>query len=358
MDVDSKVSTRPFYVEQTNALQQYPDVKFKVLYSPTPSTLSEDLRFDRFTLKIPYCGIFLQWDILYNNEQVMMPPDFIFEEKDEFFVSLDKVSSLKKWTPTNPNALLDIVLELLQFYKNYQKQQIINVYSSTKVQFELSSVSDLKGVDLLLKKKEGEIILQLPFPAEQKILQAREKEESRLTFSITMYPDNLSKTTQATLSWTPGSIWEALLAGTKLPPWTEDTCTITYIPLLHELIGAQFEALEVRRKAIEALQDAFGPSLEHDGYNFQRVAFAIDHSNLVFVCHFSLPDYPSKQPNIILVSHSQPSKNGKPKQTTFSSYPYSPRWSPEEYAKRMRVWMIENANEFKKLCLDDIAWET
>jgi len=106
------------------------------------------------------------------------------------------------------------------------------------------------------------------------------------------------------------------------------------------------------------LQEVLGPSLEYDAYSYQRVSFAIDHNNFVFVSHFSLPEYPNKQPNIMLVSHSQPSKNGKPKQSVFGSYPYSPRWTVDEYAKRMKVWLIENATDFKKLCSDDVAWET
>lgn len=49
--------------------------------------------------------------------------------------------------------------------------------------------------------------------------------------------------------------------------------------------------------------------------------------------------FPEKQPNLILCSMMHLTKAGKAISYVFSDYPYSPRWSPEELASRIRYYL-------------------
>lgn len=80
---------------------------------------------DCFKLSIPYAGEHLVWSILFNSQCLEMGPDFIFNDQNfladpEVEVLSDLVPSLVKWNPNDTNALFNVLVELLQYYKHYQ----------------------------------------------------------------------------------------------------------------------------------------------------------------------------------------------------------------------------------------------
>jgi len=340
-----------FFKEQIRKLVAgFPGIKYQ--HSPT-FTGSEEGR-DRFQLKIPYGhNNFLTWEVIYNVSQPIMAPDFILEEGDEFAIPIEKIHSLKRWKAENPDGLLDIILEMKQVYKDYQKSLVKNL-QNTRMQFEFSTLESMKDVEFLLKKKDNtlEVICQMPFPYDPKINSlASGDQDKKLMMYIFFWPET-SKVPEVTLSWDNPSIWQYLLGGKGLPAWESETVTISYISQVNDMLLQGAEVMEHRRKFLKALEETFGPPLEYDGFGFSRIAFVVEHLNIVFILIVSCVDYPNKQPGIILSSFMSLTKTGLLKKQINSAYPYSPRWTPDEFAKRIKVWLLDKdgpMNDFKQL---------
>lgn len=79
---------------------------------------------DRFLLIITYCTTRLTWQVIMCPHDLNVPPDFIMQE--DFLTNMDvsiiesQVPSLAYWQASDPKSLLNVVLELLQLYKQYQ----------------------------------------------------------------------------------------------------------------------------------------------------------------------------------------------------------------------------------------------
>lgn len=80
---------------------------------------------DCFKLSIPYAGEHLVWEVLFDSLCPEMGPDFIFN--DSTFLmdpDIDTMAhwapSLMKWNPTDTDALLNVLTELLLYYKQHQ----------------------------------------------------------------------------------------------------------------------------------------------------------------------------------------------------------------------------------------------
>jgi len=331
-----EINTVPsFYKEQFSYLQRS---SLKVQFdTKTP---------DRALIKIGYCNKTFQWEVIFCGSQPAILPDFIFHEEEEFFTKIDCVSSLKKWNANNPGGLLSIITELIGLYKEYQKKLIKN-YPSQRMQFEFGTIAEIEGVEYLIDKEQLEFHCLVPIPLN---FQNVEKSSLKLFLVFSLTSDKIP---DRRLVFESKSIWENLLLSVKLPIWTSDMYTVTYLHAVQELVSSYYGDLSQRKKLIEAFQLLFGTPLEYDGYNFQKIAFVFDTANFTFIVHISIPmDFPSKQPSVTLSSTSQ-IKNNKPIQLIYNSYPYSPRWNTDELVKRIRDFILEALTEFKKYCNDE-----
>jgi hypothetical protein len=115
---------------------------------------------DRFTLVIPYCLETIKWDVIYNSEYAMDPPDFVFGPDDEDFVPCkcsaiapddDQISSLEKalseWDHEDSTRLLVIIQGLRDQYVAYQRRRVGQV-DDDRVKFEISTVLTRKGIEM------------------------------------------------------------------------------------------------------------------------------------------------------------------------------------------------------------------
>ena len=80
------------------------------------------------------------WNVLFDSQCPEMGPDFIFNDQT-FLMDPDIdilstwVPSLVKWNPNNTDALLNVLMELLLYYKEHQVSNnftyiflLINIY--------------------------------------------------------------------------------------------------------------------------------------------------------------------------------------------------------------------------------------
>lgn len=126
---------------------------------------------DRITLKIPYCKSTLKckcspdvlFSFFFNNhlflfftgrlllfpDQPHVPPDFLLGKGEEGRIDITTLKSLKNWDIRQPRSLLEVVSEMLNIYKDSQKQSVL-AFPSERIHFEVSVVQDRPGVEFLL----------------------------------------------------------------------------------------------------------------------------------------------------------------------------------------------------------------
>jgi len=309
---------------------------------------TEEPTVDRFVLRFLYCKKVMQWEIILNVKQPNYPPDFIVEEGQEGWISLEQCKSLKLWNPANPNALLDIVLELFEQVKNYWKK-LVRECRDDRMQFEYSTISTLTGVDFMYEQKERgtEVSCMIPVSLDMRT-------DEKPPFLFLKYYPGTSKLPDTYLHCSSKSIWYHILLEFKMPVWDIESCALTFLPALKENIKISYEAWRSRNAMIVALLKIFDTNaLECDTFGFRSISFLFERDGFAFVTLFTFPpDFPSKQPMItfLTIIHH---KNGKPYQQENTAYPYSPRWTSDEFAQRLRSWILDASSEFRKTVQQD-----
>jgi len=341
--IDSNM--QDLYQRQVQSLLDYKQILFKINMPSTDPT--------NFSVKIPYCGKFLQWEVIYNSISSSIPPDFIFDEGLETFVGISEIKSMMNWSPNDSNGLLKIILELIGLYRDYQTKLIKNC-SIERVKFEYNTIKENPNAEFLLLGDELRCLLplQLDFLKDEKSENFKLLFEERPKLLITFSFSTLSNDT-GVRHICFNTFWNVLLSGIKFPSWTEDTLIVTYLRDLEKIVKKSFEDLLSRKRFIFSLIELFSCCLEYDSYLFQKVSFLFDYNNFAFIVHISIStDFPQKQPIIILQATAM--KNGsKVIQQVYDNYPYSPRWTAEEMGKRIRSWLAGASVFFQKTATED-----
>eukprot|EP00026_Physarum_polycephalum_P010806 Phypoly_transcript_10986.p1 GENE.Phypoly_transcript_10986~~Phypoly_transcript_10986.p1 ORF type:complete len:351 (+),score=42.65 Phypoly_transcript_10986:176-1228(+) len=339
---------------QIETVRNFPDALFGPLelHKRTPQGARYDFSFR-------YCGKQMTWNILYDLANLSFAPDFsILSEPETLFVPLAQFKSLQHYDARDPKALLHIIYELLQFFKDYQKT-LVKDYANERVQFQYSVIESNQDTLFLFDRGESEVRFMIPLGID---LQAELGEEGAdnktalVPYVLLNFKDSVNDPKQNTevRLFTPPLV-DKLLSKMALPTWTESTVTMDYLEQTKNSVSAYLNSMKARKRFIQACIVAFGSPLEYDSIYFSRVSFFFQE--IEAVAYFSLPDaFPEKQPSIMLLSVMCLKGNPlKPIQAVFETYPYSPRWGPNELTQRIRTFLL--AQKFKDYCADEVAKE-
>jgi len=320
----------------------------------------------RFIVNIPYCNSFLKWVITISENG---PPDFIFPEGDEFFMHalsngpaksnenpILKILSLQKWQKEDNKGLLSVLLDLIKFYRVYQSQ-LVAEYPDDRVQFEYSAARNIEGTEFYVKSQENvnEVRFSLPLTVDLNALGPDYQEVISIKPRLYVVFKTISSNNLPEIKLQIPEPWRQLNIDLPVPAWTTEACLSTYIPAIQESIGTKvitfLSGLKKRKALFTALNNAFGTPTECDSIEFRKITFIFDYStdkiNFLLIVQM-LGKYPEEQPiiNLHLLSLSR-GKIPQPRQ--YNSYPYSPRWPPEEFVKRLAAFLIPELNELKKI---------
>jgi len=178
-------------------------------------------------------------------------------------------------------------------------------------------------------------------------LETASENEPKPTLFVKFYPES-SKSTDTTLNLPPH--WARLELKLELPKWTKETCLLEYIPNIKEAIKKQLVTVQIKRQLIEELIKVVGRASEVDTRTYSCISFLIEVSQHPVIITLIIKNkFPQDPPQIIFQSFIQVVKN-RPFSKEWSDCPWSPRWSPQEMAKRLRTFIMEELPQFKKLC--------
>jgi len=320
---------------------------------------------DRYDFSFSYCGKQMTWNILYDLGNLSFAPDFIIpSEPETLFVPLTQFHTLQNFDAKDPNGLLPIIYELLNFYKEYQKT-LVKDYANERVQFQYSVIESDQNTLFLYDRVESEIRFMIPLgvdvAAELGGMEGLEYADKKippaalLQYLLLTFRDSDPKGFTEAKLLAPNILDKFMARMPKLPAWTDSTVTVDYLDQIRTSMKMFLNNVKAKKRFIQTCISVFGCPLEYDSFYFSRIAFFFQE--IEAVAHFALHDnFPEKQPAIVLQSvMCLKGTPLKPIQAVFDSYPYSPRWPAEELTKRIRAFLLEK--KFKEYCADEVAKE-
>ncbi|CAE6225148.1 unnamed protein product [Arabidopsis arenosa] len=332
---------------------------------------------DRFTLVIPYCLETIKWDVIYNSEYPVDPPDFVFGPDDEDFMPCsaiapddDQISLLKKalseWDNEDSTRLLVIVQGLRDQYVAYQRRRVGQI-DDDRVKFEISTVLTRKGIEMQMASgvdKPDEVKFAVPLVMDMNINKMvagcpwkhQQKIYLQVVYPILRKYESAPSTPRLRL--VSSSDLKALFSveDVKLPPWMDGMCLAEYLPHLEETLERQIEeavsAIDLRRSFIEALTLFLGRPLEADPTFCRKATFLTASGQFTFMVHFFFSaQFPKQQPTLMLQSCQHLNQSSVPvKSNLLTEYPWSPRWEVGRMAERLCDFLTDEAANFKKYC--------
>ncbi|ELU12901.1 hypothetical protein CAPTEDRAFT_112865 [Capitella teleta] len=318
---------------------------------------------DRFKVAIPFAGHSVDWEIIFNNSFPHDPPDFIFgSDERNFFPNVDNLKHLVDWDPSDPNALLLVLQDLLSEYKTLQ-HSLIDQHS--RLQFEYSSLVEggFRKEDIEVHvSRRGEnkygpvnflIKLNVDFSGIPAYLTKDNPGEDSAVLLVS-FPNPEGGKGSPQLFLSPRV--ERALGGAmnlRIPGFPNGACLIDYVPNVQELLTNKVnqivQSYDKRREYMSAFLSHFGGSLiEQDSEGFSSISFLFEWHDFFYVLTVNLSlVFPQEQPIFVFSSVYHENSLREPFHKEVRDYPYSPRWSAQEMASRARAFILDHIGSFQ-----------
>lgn len=324
---------------------------------------------DRFRLSIPYARQNLTWNVFFDSQCPEIGPDFIFND-NTFLADMDidtlsaKVPSLTKWNPNNANALLNVLIELLSCYKQYQ-MQLLQKQERLQLEYDMlmkSTQVKPEDVEMILlpsgsKPTEARFLINLSVDVSQLESRTCDAEiDTAMLFVVFSGPDWNRVTPQLYFSKTLEKAFGG--HGTlNLPHFPVGKLLIDYvaevIKCIRDKINLVIQGLEKRREFIGtliALQN--GAVLEYDTVNCTSVSLLLSDQDFYLVLRIDLPPgFPNEKPIVTFTSCYYMQAPQTPYSESFQNYPYNPRLKPYYMATKLLHFVQHTSKKFRSNCI-------
>jgi len=321
---------------------------------------------DRFKLSVPYAGLTVQWEVIFNADYPEMAPDFIFGFEDtEFMPDLVNLPSLVDWDHEDSSALLNVLLELYAEYKKYHESIVVK---HTRLQIEYCGLVD---PDVGYKANQIEVHVSQKSPLKVgpvNFLVSLDVDFGRIPAYLTK--DNPGEDSAVLLASFPspdsGRVSPQLFlsprvekalggsAALRIPAFHGDGSLMDYVPnvceLLKNKVDQVVQSYESRQEYISAFLSNFGRSvIEYDCEAFNNISFMFSWHDFFFSVFVTLSgQHPEEKPTFTFQSVYHEDGSGKPYEKVITDYPYSPRWKGTEMAERARQFILGKVSDFQK----------
>lgn len=323
---------------------------------------------NRFTLSIPFAGNFLDWDVIFSNDNLNFAPDFDFGD-DRFIGNfnsetiIEHVPSLANWNPDDPKFLLKVLKQLIELYKKYQIK-LLEDERYSRLYFEYSSLvgeTDVNKEDVeVLVEQSGSVHFLISLSVDFTSLPPYSD-----STDITSNPGHAAAMLMVTFHRPDGSniqpqlfmsphVEQALggVGNKHIPSFPVGGCLMDYVPEVRKLLTDKVKTIidnyRLKNKYISQLIAQYAMSLiEYDSLNFTKATFLFETKNFYWLLIITISNnFPREKPKWVLRSIYHMCY-GKPYMDTMEDYPYSPRWCPEEMISRAFTYMLEYIPSFQ-----------
>ncbi|XP_077993677.1 BRISC and BRCA1-A complex member 2-like [Glandiceps talaboti] len=319
---------------------------------------------DRFKVTIPFAGNSVKWHVIFNCHCPSEPPDFIFDQEDkDFCPKLEETKSLVNWNADDTKALLCVVRELVEKYKEHQESLL---ESNPRLLYEYNSLKETYVYDQLEvfagKRKslgaETPITFLIRLPVDLSaippyLIQGDPGED--IAILLISFQNSVSSKVVPQLYLSPRV--EHAIGGAsqlRIPVFPRNNSLSDYVPHVKDLLANKVDQVvkcyQSRREYISAFLSQFGRSiLEYDAEGFTKLSILQEWNDFHFVLHVDLPPtFPRDQPVLTFQSVYHTGAYGKPYHSVQKGYPYSPRWNGNEMVDRTRTFMLGYLPEFRR----------
>lgn len=322
---------------------------------------------DRFKLHIPYAGETLKWDIIFNTEDTLLPPDIVFGDDVEFLPEPSELPHLHAWDSHDPECLLKLVKELLQQYHDYQYQRL---RESSRLLFEYDSLLEEPGYGRSMEVYAGRknswtgefsarFLLKLPVDFSNipiYLLKDTALDPTQDVALLSVSFEDAEATQVLPKLYLSPSIEHALggPSALNIPAFPSGGCLIDYVPQVCQLLTNKvqyiIQSYQKRREYVAAFLSHFGMGVvEYDAEGFTNLTLILMWKEFCFLVHVDLPLYfPRDQPSMTFQSVYHFNSSGQLYSQVQKSYPYSPRWDGNEMAKRAKTYFKSYIPQFQE----------
>jgi len=298
---------------------------------------------DRCSMMVPVGASTLQWELVWDTPHSTEPPDIIFHDGCPEFVRFEDLPAVDSYDVRVPQSTKMLVDQVRAKYCEMELEAAKS-YPDERVQFELSTVSDWPGLQAGVTSGVGptEVHLVLPLSIGPDDVSGN----SPVMLHVVLQPGS----TRVPVAHIINEHEHEWLLGYTLPGWSQGTCTMEYTVIVQDGLTTWYarttRRVELQRAYFDALAQLFGSPLER---NADKIAFHFVHDGFVVIVHFQTwAGFPDCMPDIVIQTLHN-TRNGKCFRSTYNSYPYSPRWTPQELAERNRCFLLETLPSYKSL---------
>jgi hypothetical protein len=340
--------------------------------SPTKQYTENDSTYSYYyTLKIPYAGKRLSWELIFDPEDMTFAPDFNFND-DSFYMSNDlelvseNLPSLANWNVNDPNALTTVLKELLCLFKKQQlvKLQHDNIYAQLYSEYQVLTIQiSPSDVEIFLESGAAHFLINIKVDISSlpEYLQPMKDNQNddllnpgddTCILKVSYVKLDGSKV-NTSLQLSPRL--DQVLGNMKtlhIPSYSKTTSLADYVNLVNKLLQDLVVRVEqhhkLKKEYIMTLAVMYSKNLiEFDSETFNRGEFLCEIDGYHCLVHIEIGElFPEEKPIVTLQSlYCIASK--KICTERINDYSYSPRWSPELMLRKLRTCLAEIIPKFK-----------
>ncbi|XP_068630473.1 BRISC and BRCA1-A complex member 2-like [Battus philenor] len=286
----------------------------------------------QFRLILPYCSKKLKWEVIFDSSAPWFAPDFRFDD-DSFLNSPDEdffvknIPSLTNWDGNNPNALCDVITEMIKLYKIHQIKKL-NDDDTSRASFEYSALlgngfTSEQDIEVWVVGHITEFLIKLKVDTSRLPELYNEGIENNPGIDTALLLVRYPNSTNAELMLSP--FLTKCLGNISLPLMHQSGVLMDYVPMVTDMLNNKIQDLlnneKLKRELLAQLIVKYeGAVLEHDA-NSAALLFQMNDFHWILQIDIGV-QFPEKPPVLTLRSVYHCSK-GKPKFKVLSSCPYN-----------------------------------
>ncbi|XP_009861016.2 BRISC and BRCA1-A complex member 2 [Ciona intestinalis] len=333
---------------------------------------TDTLQNDIFTIAVPFGGEVIRWQFIFDGTNKKISPDILLPSTgfDDFDPEFDDIKSLLHWDNENKDSLLLAVQETVHLFKEHQRQVCYGIDKNLSSELsELLSDDDYASAEVYLKRapktkapKSLNVLVKLPVDLKP-LLEMFSKEiserDSIIHSPLLLVKFDLEIKKAVPMPFLPSHLEKIIGSKEQLniPPYTMSTTIHQYVKKVEEKLAEVVQTVVTshskRCEYVAAFLRQFPADvLEYDAQNFSSISLVFSYQTFYFLVHISLSKFfPQNLPSVTIQSAYHLTKQDELFKKTFTNYPYSPRWSGTEMAKRTKNFILEKIPLFKDSCI-------